>query len=258
MGPDKDHDADWRDAQAYARLLDADRSIFAWEWLRRNPSYRAVAKAALSGGASACCELPRPELWGLHAFEKPELGAPDARPMWTAEIHPLVLSAVAAAPGIVSDALDLGQLGSLATVLHGATGREHLLCSDGLRTLRLDILAGSAAGGPVQLRYLISGLASAEKPLLTLRRLMALHKTRRFSLSLHRRETRARRWLLGLRAFDALAAGADQREIAAILLSRTADEPRWRSHASSVRSQVQRLVRGVRQMASGGFRELLR
>jgi hypothetical protein len=27
---------DWRDAAAYAPLLEADRSLFAWEWLRRD------------------------------------------------------------------------------------------------------------------------------------------------------------------------------------------------------------------------------
>jgi hypothetical protein len=256
--PDEDHDVDWRDAQAYAPLLDADRSIFAWEWLRRDRAYRAAARAAAFGGAAVCCERPRPEHWGLHAFEGPELAAPHARPVWTAQVHPPVLMAVAAGAGSGADAFDLGQFRSIATLVRTAAGREHLLLSDGLRTVRLDILAGSIDAGPVNLRYLLSGLESSEKPLVTLRRLIALHKTRHFSLSLHRREVRARRWVLSLRAFDALVAGADQRKIAAVLLSGMAVEPRWRSHASSLRSQVQRLVRTARHMASGGYRALLR
>jgi hypothetical protein len=178
--------------------------------------------------------------------------------MWTAEVHPLVLEAAAAVAAVKAEVFDVERFRSLATVLRGTEGREHVLLSDGLRTVRLDILAGSVAGGPVALRYLISGLASAEKPLLALRRLIALHRNGCLSRSLHPPETRARRWLLSLRAFDGLAAGADQREIAAVLLSSAANEPRWRSHSSSIRSQVQRLVRGARQMASGGFRELLR
>ena len=65
------------------------------------------------------------------------------------------------------------------------------------------------------------------------------------------------RALSQLSAHDALAAGADQREIAAVLLSIDAAEPRWRNRSPSLRSQVQRLVRGARRMGSGGYVELL-
>ena len=61
-----------------------------------------------------------------------------------------------------------------------------------------------------------------------------------------------------LRASDALAAGATQREIAATLLSRSAAEPLWRSRESSIRSQAQRLVRAARNMGAGGYRCFLR
>ena len=60
-----------------------------------------------------------------------------------------------------------------------------------------------------------------------------------------------------LRARDALAAGADQREIAAELLSAEADEPRWRSRSPSTGSRAQRLVRGARRMSAGGYLQLL-
>jgi hypothetical protein len=257
VDPDQEIDVDWRDAEAYAPLLDADRSIFAWEWLRRDPGYRAAVKAARPGGQAAH-EPPRPEFFGLHAFEDPFLAAPDARPVWTAQIHPFVLPAVAAPGGAISEAFDLRRLQSLATLLSGRAGREHLLLSDGLRTVRLDIVAGTAAAGPVELRYLISGIVSAERAILSLRRLIAVHEARGFGRALQGRETRARRRLLALRASDGLAAGADQREIASVLLSAAARRPRWRSNASSVRSQVQRLVRGARMMAAGGYRDLLR
>lgn len=57
-----------------------------------------------------------------------------------------------------------------------------------------------------------------------------------------------------LRASDALAAGADHREIAAVLLSEEARQPRWRVQSPSVRSRIQRLVRSARAMEAGGFR----
>lgn len=243
---------DWRNAAAYAPLLEADRSILAWEWLRRDPAY----------GAAACRHVHRQwsaqaEPWGLVAFEEPHLSAPDARPVWHAVAHPAVLEALADAPDRETDLFDLERLEVISTIIQAPSGEEHLLISDGLRSVRLDILAGTLTRGPIQLRYLLSGLASAEQPLLTLRRLLALCGAGRFSRQLHAPERRARRWILALRARDALAAGARQREIAEVLLGAAARERRWRSEVPSLRSQAQRLVRLAREFAAGGYRELL-
>jgi hypothetical protein len=187
----------------------------------------------------------------------PDLSAPDSRPIWTADRHPSVLAAVAGAPGKAEDAFDLTRFAHVATIASNARDQEHLLLSDGLRAVRIDVLAGSVVRGPVQLRYLLGGFESAEKPLLTLRRLLALRRTGRFSRQLHAPEPRARRWILMLRTSDALAEGADQREIAAVLLGSAAGEPRWRTHSPSLRSQAQRVVRGARQMAAGNYLHLL-
>lgn len=256
MRPRQGQLADWRDAAAYAPLLEADRSIHAWEWLRRNPEYRGTARAALTVEGSG--DSARAQDWGLEVFEDPDRSAPVARPMWSRHIHPAVLPAIASSGGLPEDSFHLELLAGLVTIVRSGSGMEHVLLSDGLRTIRLDILAGSLAAGPAQLRYLLAGLASVERPLLTLQRLLLLCRTGRFGCSLQRSEPRARRWLLMLRAHDALAAGADQRAIAAALLSQSASAARWRSEASSLRSQVQRLVRGARRMAAGGYRELLR
>lgn len=249
--------ADWRDAAAYAPLLAADRSIFAWEWLRRDPGYRAAAERALQGRGQDEDKPEAPARWGLHAFEPPHLAAPDARPVWRADVHPWVL-AVHAEPAVAE--LDLfvpERFRSVSTIVVASDAREHLLISDGLRAIRLDVLTGTLAGGPALLRYRLAGFASAEQPMLTLRRLLALWRTGQFASSLHPREARAKRWLLMLRAHDALAAGAGQREIAAELLSREVGELRWRSRSPSVRSRVQRLVRNARLMASVAYLELL-
>ena len=250
---------DWRDAAAYAPLLDADRSLFAWEWLRRDRHYRAAAERAFEADGSRGPIGPgeAPERWGLHAFEPPGLTAPDARPVWRAEVHPYVLG-VEAGPPDGEDVFDLERFSAISRLVTAADDRAHLLISDGIRTIRIDVLSGSVKDGPARLHYLLAGFASAEKPLLALRRLLMLWRTGRFSAALHAAEARARRYVLMLRAHDALAAGADQRQIAALLLSEDAGEPRWRSRSPSLRSQVQRLVRGARRMASGGYLELLR
>ncbi|MBX3562653.1 MAG: DUF2285 domain-containing protein [Sphingomonas sp.] len=247
--------SDWRDAAAYAPLLEADRSILAWEWLRRDPAYRQAAGRWLRRPASrGACEAAA--AWGLHAFEPPHRPAPLARPVWRTDVHAHVLAAMAVGAGPGPDAFDLSRLEAMSTLVR-TQGRERLLISDGLRAIRLDILSGSLAAGPVRLRYLLSGLDTAEKPLLTLRRLLALWRRGRFSAMLHPREPRAARWVLMLRAFDALGAGADQREIAEALLSDAAAGARWRTASPSLRSRVQRLVRGARRMAAGGYLRLL-
>ena len=197
-----------------------------------------------------------PKLWGLHAFEDPRLTAPDARPVWCADVHPYVL-AVRSAPSGDEDVFDLERFAAISRLVVAADAREHLLISDGLRAIRIDVLEGSLRDGRVRLHYLLAGFASAERPLLTLRRLMTLWRKGRFSAGLHPAEPRAGRSVLMLRAYDALARGASQREIAAELLSGEAEEGRWRVKASTVRSQVQRLVRGARAMAAGGYLTLL-
>ncbi len=54
---------DWHDDTYYERLSQVDRGGLMWEWLRRDPEYRAwhlVASRATTGIA------PDPAAWGLH------------------------------------------------------------------------------------------------------------------------------------------------------------------------------------------------
>lgn len=236
---------DWRDAQGYAPLLRVGRSGFAWEWLRRDPSYRDAA-----GGGD-------PAQWGLHAFEPADRGALAARPVWRREVYAYVLEAVAADEGGQGERLDLEPLKRFVTLIRSMGGTEHLLLSDGYRGIRLDIASGTLGAGPVRLSYRLAGLRGAQAPLLVLRQLLALWRTGVFSPALHPLERRAARWILLLRTHDALAAGAGQREIAGELLGREAAEQRWRIAAPSLRSRAQRLVREARRLADGGYRALL-
>ncbi|MFN3946406.1 MAG: DNA -binding domain-containing protein [Allosphingosinicella sp.] len=258
---------DWRDAASYEILLDADRAAFAWEWLRRDPLYAGAASGALPDKATAAAAA-----WGLHAFENPSVAVPVARPFWTRDAHSLVLDAcaelrsedsqasgsgTAAGPAWSrSDLFDLQRIRPQAMLLPGRTA-THLLLSDGLRSIRLDV-AGAALDQPVRLHYRFAGLASVEAPLLVLRRLVSFWRSGRMSLALHPRETKARRWIALLRTADAREAGVSQREIAAALLSGDAALAGWRLETPSLRSRVQRLVRVAQQMGAGGWRRLLR
>jgi hypothetical protein len=255
---------DWRDGSAYAPLVEVERAGFAWEWLRRDSAYRRDAQAHLrrerDGGQGGFDrqEQQAAACWGLHVFEDWRLPATHARPVWRRRVLRHVLRAVAEEPAGFEDRFLLDDVRAGATLVHGAEGEQHLLLAAGGRSVRLDVSGRDLRQGPVMLRYILAGRAGAEAPLLVLRRFLALERTGRFSAALHPRETKAKRWIWLLRAHDALAAGASQREIARHLLGADAGLVRWRVEASTLRSQVQRLVRQSRIFAAGGYLELLR
>lgn len=250
---------DWRDADGYAPLREAERAIFAWEWLRRDETYREAARAAQvrkrSQGMGVLLEDPKAAAWHLHTFEDPDRSALTARPVWRANNYPRVLRAEAVPDDRQGDFL-LARFGSRATLIRGAAG-EHLLLSNGLRALRIDLVAGSLATRPVRLHYRLSGLAGVAPSLMVLHQLISLWRTGRFSRTLHPPATRAERMVLMLRVHDALQQNATQREIAGVLLSGEADEPQWRIRAPTVRLRVQRLVRAARAFRGTGFAVLL-
>lgn len=185
-------------------------------------------------------------------FEDPALGAADARPIWRSDRHPLVLRAAAGSCRDDSESLTVAHFSGLATLCRGE-GCEHLLLSDGFCSIRLDIRGASLLEGPVRLSYDVEGIATAKLSMAVLERFLAFVSKNAFARSLHRPDRRATRHILLLRTFDALQDGADQRTIAAELLSKAAGEARWRVNSPSLRSRAQRLVSGARQIAQGKF-----
>ncbi|WP_136661638.1 DUF2285 domain-containing protein [Nitratireductor sp. XY-223] len=174
---------------------------------------------------------------------------------WRPEANPFVL-ATEARPVAADhpDAFDVRRFGSFATVLCGG-GQEHVLFGDGLRHLQLTVTAGSVLDGPVCLHYPLSGVRRMEAKVLTLQRLSGLCRLGRLPLSLYPPERRAGRWAMMLRAFDGAAAGASQRDIAAVLYGERAVREDWQ--AGFLRTRVQRLLSGARTMVRGGYRKLL-
>lgn len=247
--------ADWRDAAAYAPLLEIDAALMAWEWLRRDHGYRMAAGGFMPQARSLRREDCAAGPWGLHAFEDAALPAPLARPVWRIEQHPRILVAAAERGDPPGDGFDLRRFTSLATIVVDLRDRERLLLCDGKSSLRIDIEEGTMLKGPVRFAYRLAGFETAAQPLATLERLLKLARSGvlpRPAVSI-----RNRRLILLLRAYDGLRAGASQRDIASVLLRREPLPERWRIEAPTLRSQAQRLVHRAKAMASGGFRELL-
>jgi hypothetical protein len=155
-----------------------------------------------------------------------------------------------------SFAFDLAALPLAVTVVTGEAGERVALC-DGYRRIGLEVTRGSLLQGPVRARFVLDHAAGIDKRIVTLRRLVMLLETGKFPKSLFQRESRASRWLMALRAHDAMVAGASQREIAEELFNSLYRGAHWKTDADFLRLRVNRLLRLARRMA-GEYRMLLR
>ena len=178
--------------------------------------------------------------------------------VWSAAVDPSVVRCVAEPVGANDpDAFNLDQLLLPTTTIVGLKGEEHLSICNGLKRIRLDLVEGSLLQGPVRLRYRVAGFTDAEPQLLTVQRLLALHRLGRFAAGLHPRESKAERWLMMLRAHDLSMAGASQREIAVALFGDEASRE-WRTQSDYMRLRIQRLLRDANGLVHGGYLDLLR
>src|SRR5947199_1673910 len=117
---------DWRDDAGYGWLVGQDRSAWGWEWLRRDPTYRRRAIPAIGSRTAKSMDNVEPdaESWGLHRFEDPRLDARRARPVWTAQAWPHVLTIDAKSSN--ADGFDIMLLGD-ARLVTGRDCAEHWL-----------------------------------------------------------------------------------------------------------------------------------
>jgi hypothetical protein len=225
---------DWRDADSYAHLLAGDRRCFAWEWLRRTPPYVDAWRTGAPPGP-----------FGLVNLEDPALGVLAARPMWTDAVDRAVLLA-GVRTAAAGDPFDFSRISPMATITPAGQGRRHVLLSDGLRSIRMDLIGSAALSMPMAVTWHIPGVTGADARLTALAQFLALARRGRFSRHLHPPERRAARWIAMLRVHDALAMGATNREIVTDMFDVDTGGPRWRAAAGSWRLKAQRLAAGAR------------
>lgn len=228
-------------------LESADQAVLCWEWLRRQRDYQ---RAALASGPSQPARA-----WGLHRFEMPERGAPEARPMWTSERFSDVLAVMAFRSADDPDSFTADRLPGLLSEM--VEGTQYLSFSNGLQMIRFDVRGRLVGQGPVRFHYCLDGIARLGRSLWVLDRFRRLVTSGRFAAE-PRARTKRERAVLVLRSWDALQANATQREIAEVLLRSSASKARWRQTDPSLRAQAQRLARAARTMAAGGYWSLLR
>jgi len=232
--------ADWQEADTYAALAHCDRHGFAWEWLRRSASYRLACDQA--GDRREQQEAGR---FGLHRFEPPDLPWPTSRPIWHRDVDNTVLTATVLPIG-ADPAIDMRALNTDASYAADRDG-EHWLLADRGNHVRIDLVRGSLAQGPVDLQFHVTGYPDCRGQIAALQRLVTLAELGRWPARGPRAERRAPRWALILRVHDAIVAGASHREMAERLFG-LENLARWRVSAPSWRRRIQRLADAARQI----------
>jgi hypothetical protein len=228
--------ADWTCEDDYRWLEAADLSALAWEFLRRNPDYRARWREP---GAVAA--------FGLRFALDPEVSAAGCDPIWLWSFAPA--AAVLAAP-VPAGAVTPRRLVAAAAFRQAAVEGLHLRFPGGFQALLPPSLRQDEPVGAVLPfgREWLARLAAAR----ALATLAAGGRPRHLGVSGLRR----RRLRLALRALDARLAGASYRAVAAQLLGESFEVSfDWR--ASSARALAIRLCALGRKLSHGGHGALL-
>jgi hypothetical protein len=183
------------------------------------------------------------------------LDAIKARPIWDRAVDTSVVT-VSTSGATALNAFDVRHVMGLATIVTSCAGVEHLLLSDGLRHLRLDVVRGTLLAGPVAMHFSLNDGPTLSAQLDTVRHWQRFRKGRDLG-RIAKQEHRARIWVRQLRALDGAVAGATMREIAQTLFPALATSVALQDRNSAIRSRVRRLLRAARANVGGGYRRIL-
>ena len=252
--------ADWQDDASYTYTHALTREAWAWEFLRRNPLYRAawsVTRSTLRNRASIVADASL--RFGLVVLEDPTRTALDAQILWREEASSYVLPLRAEdgcnATGHLT--FDLSALRTHAAVDMTDGPTQHVLFVDQGRRVQLAV-QGADLFGRVRL------LADAPLEVTHVKRRTSL--LRRLAHALHYQELparlfppdpRGRRLAVILRALDGWLANTSQRRIGEAVLDGFDVERDWRDCPCELRDRVRLTLRRGRWLMEEGYRTLL-
>lgn len=248
----------WPAAASYRYLDHAGPAGLAWEWLRRDLAYQAIAATSAVAVGNVTVLEPAPAdcmaRWGCLVTPYASLGWTEAPVLWSAAVDASVLQVMALpVEDQQTEPFDLVRSPVGATVVRGEH-REHVLLGSGAGAFRLDVAGGSLLDGPVALMHDLAGLVDVEPALVALRRFLEFRRTGQLPADPPASQ-RLRRQVLALRVHDALSMGASIRDVGVMLFGLERVGQEWAGEA--LKSQCRRLIAMARDMAAGGYRELL-
>lgn len=238
MLDESDPPPDWRRAETYGPLLNADAERWAWEFARR-------ATAAVETVPTDCFVAAGPA-------EDP---APAVIWAWRSDPAMPVLWVRPAEIG-QPRALNLRTVNLPVLVLRDAVGDQHVMVCDRSCRLRFAVVEGDVLAGPVEaaIRVPAKGVAACGE---ALKLLAGLRDRGRLAPATFRPSTRAMRWIETLRAHDARRDGASQRDIALALFGERRVREDWTGGSDYMRMRVHRLLTAAEALVAGGYRRLL-
>lgn len=238
----------------YAWLLGLARHGWAWEFLRRSPSYIELFLERGPVDADAAS-------WGLLRYENHALDARAASVFWRHEDCPSVLrlTALRDSERATSVAFNLDHVSSRIEFCHSNNGdRTDVLFVEAGRFLQVSI------SGTQDLKKAVLFMPALELPenvtarAASYRRLNDLIHRGHLRPTLYPQEPRGPRLINVLKALDGSLAGLSHREIALLIFSKERVEADWGGRQHNLRDQVRRAIAYGHSLMDGGYRQFLR
>jgi hypothetical protein len=235
------------DRDSYAWMLELSAEGWAWEFLRRNPSYRRHYIACRKTDDVAASRAAH--RWGLLRFADPDEDARSAIVFWSPAKNRSVLPLVTAGKG--SNGL-VGVECRIATLELAWSAQRHVLYSCGGRFLQLAI---TGEGDLNRVRYMMDALPerSGDPKLVALRRLADLIQHKRLRPELYSRQKRGPRLSHIAEVLDFSAVNSAHRSIARAVFGNNRADEEW----DNLRDHVRRALSAGRKLTQGGYLEFL-
>lgn len=195
-------------------------------------------------------------LWCV--FEDPDRDARDANVLWRRDVcgDVLPVAALVHPSDGTSRRLNFGGMRCRVTV-HGAEGVQHVLFSEGGRSLQLEVSGDQPLDNAMLLTPALPICKLAAKRLLGVKRLSDLTTHGQLRPSLYPKERRAPRLIRVAQALDGWLGEASHREIGIALFGRARVERDWNHPGGHMRDQVRRAIGYGRMLLDGHYQRFL-
>jgi len=252
---------DWRNPASYSYTRSLTRDAWAWEFLRRNPKYRAAWDEITRGGRPlSTAEKAATGQFEVLSFEDPKRTALETHVLWTPRVSSFVLPLRVERERSSSDLerVDLSTLSRRAVVKQRDGAVHHLLFNNGGRRLQLAVEADCLRGCAALLTNArLDGLA-LKRRISLLQRLSDFLATGHLAERLYPPGSRNRRFAILLRALDGWLAENSQRVIGESVFEGADIDRDWRDCECPLRDRLRLILRRARWLMDGGYVSLLR
>lgn len=261
----------WQDAATYRWTLTLPRLAWAWEFLRRNPAYRAVWLEARRSHRVVrmtpritiieADEIAAAADWNLLVpLEDPNCDARQATVLWSSADCPAVLPVMAAAADVRGPQRPFmrSQFKCRIAVYVAPDGLQHVLFSHQGRSVQLEVTGLSIFAATQLLAVIAPPHERFPVHAQAMKRLADLFTHRDLRPQLYPTYAQSRRLAEVLQALDGWLAGASHRRIAAALFGDARFDHMWRHQRRHMLDRVRRAIKRGRALMNGGYRRFLK